>query len=347
MKTNQRIELLSAFGRVLDDICQDKTHSNSNKEISKALYDQLKEGIVKAKVHNGWFTIENILEALNGIRIWLNPESLSDWLSGYDVPSQNKKRVGLIMAGNLPLVGFHDFLAVFLSGHHVQMKLSSDDKIIWPIIIEILSELDSDFPPFVSIVERLQGFDAVIATGSNNSSTYFESYFGKYPHIIRKNRTSIAVLTGQESTEDLRDLGKDIFAYFGLGCRNVTQLLVPKGYDLTLFFESIYEFNDIINHHKYANNYDYNKAIYLLNSEDLLDNNFLLVRRSKDLNSPIGVLFRHEYQNKEEVETFISDHKSNIQAIIGDGHIPFGKSQSPGLMDYADGVDTLAFLTKL
>lgn len=347
MKTNQRIELLSAFGLILDDICHKKNYSDSNRNISEALYDQFNASIISAKVHNGWFTIENIFKALNGIKVWLNNENLNEWLKSYDLSFGSQKKVGLIMAGNLPLVGFHDFLAVFLSGHHAQLKLSSDDKMIWPVIIEILNELNTDFLPSATIVEKLQNFDAVIATGSNNSATYFESYFGKYPHIIRKNRTSIAVLSGQESIDDLKNLGKDIFSYFGLGCRNVTQILVPKNYDLTLFFESIYEFNDIVNHHKYANNYDYNKAIYLLNSEDLLDNNFLLVRRSKDLNSPIGVLFRHEYEDMDEVNTFISDHESDIQAIIGKEYIPFGNSQSPGLMDYADGVDTMEFLTKL
>ncbi|MFK8036866.1 MAG: acyl-CoA reductase [Crocinitomicaceae bacterium] len=347
MKTNQRIELLSAFGCVLDDICEKLSYSESNKTICEVLYAKFEDGIVKAKVHNGWFTIDNIFQALSGISIWLKKESLNDWLINYNIESLQSKTVGLIMAGNIPLVGFHDFLAVFLSGHHSKIKLSSDDNILWPIIIEILIELNPEFEQTITVVEKLERFDAVIATGSNNSATYFESYFGKYPHIIRKNRTSIAVLTGEESSDELRELGKDIFSYFGLGCRNVTQLLVPKDYDLTKFFESIYIYNDIINHNKYANNYDYNKAIYLLNQEDLLDNNFLLVRRSKDLNSPIGVLFRHEYNSNEDIKTYISDHKNDIQAIIGKNFIPFGQSQSPGLMDYADGVDTMSFLTKL
>lgn len=347
MKTYQRIELMSNFGIVLNDICQQKTYSSSNKVISEALFTKFTEAIKTVHIHNGWFTEENVIKALAGYGGWLTTTKLNDWLSDYSEKEGETKVVGLIMAGNIPLVGFHDFLAVFLSGHSVQMKLSSDDSILWPIITEILSEINPEFEATTTILERLKGFDAVIATGSNNSSMYFETYFGKYPHIFRKNRTSVAVISGNESTEDLQKLGVDIFSYFGLGCRNVTQLLVPKNYNLTPFFESIYSFNNIVNHNKYANNYDYNKAIYLLNREDLLDNNFLLVRRSKELNSPIGVLFRHEYENAVDLDNYLKKHKSDIQAIVGKGYIPFGESQSPELTDYADGVDTMAFLTTL
>lgn len=347
MKTNQRIKLLSAFGCVLDDICQQLPFADSQKLASDLNYNRLMQATKSVKVHNGWFTEANVLQALGGIRSWLFEDKLNSWLANYKLNAETSKTVGLIMAGNIPLVGFHDFLAVFLSGNKAQIKLSSDDAILWPIIVDILTEIDPEFAENINIVDRLVNFDAVIATGSNNSATYFQAYFGKYPHIIRKNRTSVAVLTGNETTADLENLGKDIFNYFGLGCRNVTQILVPKGYNLTPFFESIYVFNDIINHHKYANNYDYNKAIYLLNSEDLLDNNFLLVRTAKDLNSPIGVLFKHEYENQAELEAYLNDKKEDIQAIVGHDFIPFGNSQAPGLMDYADGVDTLKFLTEL
>jgi hypothetical protein len=347
MKTNQRIELLSAFGIVLDDICHAREYIDAKQNISEYNYQRFIDTIERVHIYNGWFTKENVLSALNGIKQWLTKEELCRWLANYQISDQSPKTIGLIMAGNIPLVGFHDFLAVFLSGHQAQIKRSSDDVVLWPVIIDILSEIDPQFLITTELVEKLAGFDAVIATGSNNSANYFEAYFGKYPHIIRKNRTSIAILKGDESQEELQELGKDIFSYFGLGCRNVTQLLVPVNYDLNLFFESIYVYNDIINHHKYANNYDYNKAIYLLNSEDLLDNNFLLVRRSSELHSPIGVLFRHEYESEEDIKNYLKLHEASIQAVIGKNFIPFGKSQSPSLMDYADGVDTMAFLTGL
>ena len=347
MKTNQRIELMSAFGEVLNDICQQKSYSDTKAVVSESLYNKFAESIKTVHIHNGWFTEQNVIEALKGIKTWLSVPDLTTWLSNYQLNNQDPKVVGLIMAGNIPLVGFHDFLAVFLSGNHAQIKLSSDDSVLWPIIMQILTDINANFKQSASVVERLSNFDAVIATGSNNSALYFETYFGKYPHIIRKNRTSVAVLDGSETVEELEALGKDIFSYFGLGCRNVTQLLVPKNYNLTPFFESIYVYNDIVNHNKYANNYDYNKAIYLLNREDLLDNNFLLVRRADDLNSPIGVLFRHEYENKQELDTYLAKHKDEIQAIVGKNYISFGKSQAPSLMDYADGVDTMAFLTSL
>lgn len=347
MKTNQRIELLSAFGLVLDDICQSKAFLDSKQNIEESLYHKLSDAIQTAHSYNGWFTQNNVIAALQGIRSWLTDEQLNSWLNNYRIAASTPKKIGLIMAGNIPLVGFHDFLAVFLSGNKAQIKLSSDDNVIWPIVVDVFKSIDGAFSDWIEVVERLAGFDAVIATGSNNSATYFESYFGKYPHIIRKNRTSVAIIDGSESTDELTRLGEDIFAYFGLGCRNVTQLLVPKGYDMTSFFESIYGFNDIINHHKYANNYDYNKAIYLLNSEDLLDNNFLLVRRSAELNSPIGVLFRHEYENEAEIDAYLKTNAEKIQAVVGKNYIPFGQSQSPTLMDYADGVDTMKFLTNL
>jgi len=347
MKTNQRIDLLLAFETVLDDICQSKSYSNSKQTINEDIYNEFLNAVSTVHIHNGWFTADSVLTALNGIKTWLSFDKLTDWVSRYAISENKPKTIGLIMAGNIPLVGFHDFLAVFLSGNSVQMKLSSEDGVLWPIICKILDSLDEQFEETSEIVQKLENFDAIIATGSDNSASYFHTYFGKYPHIIRKNRTSVAVLTGEESRADLELLGKDIFTFYGLGCRNVTQLLVPKGYDMTPFFESIYKYNEIVNHHKYANNYDYNKAIYLLNSEDLLDNNFLLVRTSNELNSPIGVLFKHEYLSDKDLNDYLDKHKNKIQVIIGQQYVPFGNSQNPGLMDYADGVDTMAFLTGL
>ncbi|MFD1553316.1 acyl-CoA reductase [Putridiphycobacter roseus] len=347
MKTNERIELLSSFGNVLDDIINLKAYNASQQLIPADLFEQFQLAIKKAQVHNGWFTASNILDALSGIRQWLTEKELQDWIQKYPLQPSNQKNVGIIMAGNIPLVGFHDFLCVFMADHSAVIKLSSDDQQLWPIIETILNTLNPAFSTYLTIVEKLAEFDAVIATGSNNSATYFHSYFDKYPNIIRKNRTSIAVLNGDETDEEIKALGKDIFAYFGLGCRNVTQLMIPEGFEMNRFFENIFDFKEIINHHKYANNYDYNKAIYLLNTEDLLDNEFLLLRKTSDLKSPIGVLFYHNYSTLNEVDAYLNQHKDSIQVVIGKNYLPFGYSQQPTLSDYADGIDTMEFLTSL
>ncbi len=347
MKTNERIELMSSFGHVLDDIVKLKPFEASQQLIPRELYEQFQLAIKKAQIHNGWYTESNILDALSGIRLWLNHDDLSNWAAKYPIQNGPSKNIGIIMAGNIPLVGFHDFLSVFMANHSALIKLSSDDLQLWPILQAIFNTLDANFKPYLTIVEKLVDFDAVIATGSNNSATYFHTYFDKYPNIIRKNRTSVAVLKGDESDEEIQALGKDIFAYFGLGCRNVTQMLLPEGFEMKRFFENIFDYKEIINHHKYANNYDYNKAIYLLNTEDLLDNEFLLLRKTKDLKSPIGVLFYHTYTAENEIKDYLNQHEASIQVVIGKDYLPFGYSQQPTLNDYADGVDTMQFLTSL
>ncbi len=348
MKTSDKIELLSRLKCVLIDVSDEKEWENTNKDVSEALYNKFNEVINREHIYNGWFTKSNILKSLKGIAGWLDKSTLSEWVKQYvNVDIEHSKTVGIIMAGNIPLVGFHDLISVFLSGHKATAKLSSDDKHLLPEVLNILSEFDNRILNWIKITERLTDFDAVIATGSNNSATYFNSYFEKYPNIIRKNRTSVAVINGSETKEELKLLGEDIFSYFGLGCRNVTQLLIPQDFDLDRFFDAIFEFDPIINHNKYANNYDYNKAVYLLNLQELLDNGFILLKEDDSLNSPLGVLYYKRYQGQGEVDDFLNKNQDKIQAVIGHDYIEFGQSQCPELTDYADGVDTMAFLTNL
>lgn len=296
---------------------------------------------------NGWFTKDSVCGALLALGEQLTPGRLSSWTSRYAFVG-NPKRVGVIMAGNLPLVGFHDFLCVLLAGHKITAKLSSDDKTLLPALVEALFKFEPALTEYVRLTDgRIGEIDAIIATGSNNSMRYFESYFGQYPHIFRKNRTSVAVLDGTETEAQLHALGKDIFTYFGLGCRNVSQLLVPQDFDLDRFFGAIVSFGDIVNHHKYANNYDYNKAIHLMNREEILENGFMLLKASDELFSPLAMLFYHRYQDQQEVAAYLEKHKEDIQAVVGNRYIPFGQAQCPGLDDYADGVDTMAWLASL
>ena len=256
------------------------------------------------------------------------------------------------MAGNIPLVGFHDFLCVLLSGNKVLAKLSSNDNLILPFLSKILLEQNPELKAYINFTEeKLENFDAVIATGSNNTSRYFEYYFGKYPNIIRKNRNSVAVLTGNETHEELALLGQDIFRYFGLGCRNVSKLFVPEGYNFDAFYTSIFEFQDIINQNKYANNYDYNKAVYLMSNMNILDNGFLILKEDESFASPIACLFFEHYKDQSSLKEKLQLQEENIQCIVSNGwfedEIPFGKTQIPALMDYADSVDTLQFLLNL
>lgn len=274
MNLKERIALLSKLKTILNKVVSESEWDGYDLGINQEEYEALKYSIALAKTHNQWFTKESVYEAFNGISSWLSEEQLEQWASNYTF-AENPKKIAVIMAGNIPLVGFHDWVAVFLSGHKAIVKLSSDDKILFPALINILKLWYSEIDNWVQFSDqKLPEFDAVIATGSDNSAVYFNSYFGKYPHIIRKNRTSIAVLNGDETKEELAILGKDIFTYFGLGCRNVSKILIPSDFVLDRFFEAIYDFNPIIYHNKYANNYDYNKAVYLMNTLPILDNGF-------------------------------------------------------------------------
>jgi len=245
-------------------------------------------------------------------------------------------------------VGLHDVLSVILSGHVAFVKLSTDDNLLMPALFKILIRLDESVENQLVFADGLmKDMEAVIATGSNNTSRYFEQYFGHLPHIIRKSRSSVAILNGNETEEELKSLGRDVFAYFGLGCRNVSKVFVPKGYQIDRIFNAFYDYNAIINHHKYANNYDYNKAVWLLNSEQLLDNGFLLLKEDSSLASPTGSLYFEYYEDEFELRKNLEERQAEIQCIVSNADIPFGGSQRPALWDYADGVDTLAFLQSL
>ncbi len=301
----------------------------------------------KSENENSWFTIENQKISLNQWADLLTEKNIKNWLAEYQIATAPKK-VGLILAGNIPLVGFHDVISVILSQHIPIIKLSSKDKTMLPFLLSKWNEFSEGNIQY-EFAERLKDFDAVIATGSNNTARYLEYYFKDSLSIIRKNRTSVAVLKGDETVEELQLLAEDIFRYFGLGCRNVTRLFIPNDFLIDKIFESFLNFKDAINHHKYANNYEYNRAIYLLNAEKFWDNNFVMLKEDEALFSPLSVLNFSRYENIEEVHTFINENEKEIQAIVakpelGFDSIGFGEAQNPGLDTYADKVDTMKFL---
>ena len=311
----------------------------------------------KAEAENGWFTQENIRFALKSWGEALSEENLQKWISKYNIESskalqKDEKTIAIVMAGNIPLVGLHDFLSVLVTGNKVLAKLSSNDKTLLPFLAEQLIFIEPEFKNYIEFTEgRLNHFDAVIATGSNNTARYFEYYFGKYPNIIRKNRNSVAVLTGNETEVELQKLADDIFRYFGLGCRNVSKIYIPEDYDFEPFFKGMFSWREIIHNHKYINNYDYNKAVYLMDSFPLLDNEFMLLKEDKGFSSPISVVFYEKYTSKYAVKKKVESESENIQCLVTNAglpnEIPFGKAQTPELWDYADGVDTVDFLLKL
>ncbi len=300
----------------------------------------------QAVISNPWFTRESINHAVDSIAgAFLDREKLDNWAGLYPA-SGGIRTIGIIMAGNIPLVGFHDLLCGFISEHRLAIRLSSKDNILLPHLIGKLTEWEPSVKEMIVIQEMLKGCDAYIATGSNNSARYFEQYFGKYPHIIRRNRTSVAVLTGDETPEMLQELAKDVFIYFGLGCRNVTQLCVPEGYDFWQLLDVFRTYEDLIHHNKYKNNYDYHLALYLLNRIPYLTNDSLLLVENNLPFSPVSVLHYRYYTDRQTLLQELSE-SGDIQCITGEGGIPFGTTQQPSLTDYADGIDTMQFLTTL
>ncbi len=316
-------------------------------------HNDLQKLIEIAFSYNGWFTPENVTRALKGISIMLEEHSLMQFGSSVKEPSA-PKTVTVIMAGNIPAVGFHDMLCVLLSGHHILIKVSSDDPALIPFLAGMLIYYSPEFAPKINFSEgKLLNFDAVIATGSDNTAKHFEYYFGKYPNIIRKNRTSIAILTGNETKEELTELGKDIFYYYGLGCRNVSKVYVPEGYVFDKLFEALYEYKYVLDNKKYNNNYEYNRAIYLLDLIPFLDNNFLMIKESKDLHAPTSVLFYETYTNQDSLVEKINSLLPNLQCIVakfdvkGVETIALGCTQEPSVFDFADNVNTLDFLNTI
>ena len=333
MKLRKRIDAFSSLGEAI----------YKNKEI------------LKSGNHNPWFTDGNIDYVLTEISNSLRKGSLQKWVSMYpDLKDVTEpKRVGVITAGNIPLVGFHDFLSVLISGHKFVGKLSSKNDKLLPNLIEMLIDIESEFKDYITVLEdRLTDFDAVIATGSNNSARYFEYYFGKYPHLIRKNRNSVAVLTGNETDEELQALADDIFLYFGLGCRSVSKLFLPYDYDLDNIFRNSLKHEEVINHNKYANNYDYNRTIYLMNLTEFKDNGIMLMKEEISMGSPISVVYYEYYSKIETVKQRLEIEKDKIQCVVAEeclikDAVSFGESQKPKLWNYADNIDTINFLINL
>lgn len=347
----QRVAAFVQLGKFLSEFRENQPWRDYRNGVSQAESQTFNALIAQLHIYNGWFTESMVRKAIGEWAESLQQKNLEKWVEQYPLINErsSSKTVAIIMAGNIPMVGFHDLLCVLLSGNKALIKLSSDDdKLIPFIILHLVNEIEPSLKNKIKIAEgKLESFDAVIATGSDNSSRYFEYYFGKYPHIIRKNRTSVAVLTGNESDEELQLLGNDIFDYFGLGCRNVSKLFVPADFDLNRFFKAVYSYKEMVNHKKYGNNYDYNKAVYLMNRDDLLENGFLLLKEDKSLHSPLAMLFYERYESEKKVNDFIEQNKEKIQCVVGKNGIPFGTSQSPQLWDFADGVDTMEFLTGL
>lgn len=337
MILQKRLEAFVKLGELIQNLSNDK---------KEALFD-------RAAQKNSWFTQSNCEEALSGIAHLLNAENLKTWVSKYPLENdRNSLKVGILMAGNIPMVGFHDLMTVLVSGHEAHVKLSSADQVLMTWLIEQIIAIEPEFGNRIQVAEMLKAKDAYIATGSDNSARYFNYYFGKYPSIIRQNRTSVAILDGEESEDDLRNLGKDIFQYFGLGCRNVSKIFVKEKTQLQQLLAVLEEYKEVAEHHKYHNNYEYNKSIYLVNSEPHLDNGFLILKESLDLVSPIAVLYYELYEEEELLRNRLDELKDKIQCIVSDpqrreGAIHFGTAQSPDVWDYADGVDTMKFLMGL
>lgn len=347
MEQSAIIKGFTQLGKVMVSLGKGEDWGGFELGVTEAEYHKLVKTINQQIIHNGWFTKENVRKSLFALGSQLTEEQLSTWLQNYSY-SQSPKRVAIIMAGNIPLVGFHDFLCVLLSGNIALCKLSSDDKHLLPVLIEVLLQFEPGLKNRVEVtVGKMENIEAVIATGSNNSMKYFEQYFGKYPHIFRQNRTSVAILNGNETKDDLAMLGNDIFDYFGLGCRNVSHLLIPEEFNINRIFEAIIDHNEVVNNNKYGNNYDYNKAVFLMNKEELLDNNFVLFKETPELHSPLAMVYYHRYSNQSEVEKYLELNQGSIQAIVGEGYINFGEAQCPGLDDYADGIDTMLWLNQL
>lgn len=333
---------------------------NSLVELGKYLTPEnetLQAIVRRTAFHNAWFTEANQWQAIGEIKThFLSKTKLNNWVKNYRYSEDSSiKTVGLILAGNIPLVGFHDILCVFVAGHKALIKLSDKDPYLMPFILKTLEDIDPETTNYFQIVEgAMKGFDAVIATGSNNSARYFEAYFGKYPHIIRKNRNAVAILRGDENASDFQLLGKDIFTYFGLGCRNVSKLYLPKDYNFEPLLLALHEdFKDLVLHDKYKNNFDYNFTLLILNKVAYQSNGCVLMRENEAIASPIACLHYEYYDDFAVLSEKLKVQSDEIQCVVSKEPIEglpsfgFGEAQKPSLSDYADGVDTVAFLTGL
>jgi hypothetical protein len=311
--------------------------------------DEIADLATRARNRNAWFDLPNVRAAITGIAHLLAEPELSRWAGRYRAEPTEPRKVGVVMAGNIPLVGFHDLLCVLLSGHTLLAKPSKDDTVLMLWIAKELTDIEPAFTERIQFVERLNAADAFIATGSDNTARYFEFYFKSRPHLIRRNRTSLAILTGHETPEELAELGPDIFQYYGLGCRNVSKLYVPEGYNFVPLLDALQTWHGVLNHHKYQNNYDYNKSIMLVNAVPHFDNGFLLLTESAALVSPISVVHYSTYTQEIDLLDQLTDVAAQTQCLVSaggryPGSFPLGRAQNPGVGDYADGIDTMEFL---
>ncbi|MEO9571648.1 MAG: acyl-CoA reductase [Polaribacter sp.] len=347
-----RITAFAKLGAFLSQFSIDNIKKIDNIEHNDIFFDGFLHQIKLAQENNSWFTKNNILFSLQSLSKSLTASNLNDFISNLNIDIKNSKKVAIIMAGNIPLVGFHDFLSVLISGHSVLVKQSSSDKHLLPFLAKYLEYVEESFKGKITFTEeKLTDFDAVIATGSDNTARYFEYYFKSKPNIIRKSRNSVAVITGKETEEDFINLSDDVFQYFGLGCRSVSKLYVPKGFNFDAFFTGMYVKKDLINNAKYANNYDYNKAVYLMSEFDLLENGFLMIKEDESYSSPIATIFYEYYDNEIDLKIKLHQDKEKIQCIVAkdfiENEVAFGQTQHPKLTDFADGVNTLEFLSEI
>lgn len=351
MDLQQRINAFVKLGEFLSQFEQEGIQKKNAVTSNDLFFDGFKHQIKRAKEHNGWFTNQNILFSLESWSNALSNNNINHWIKKYNFNRDSSKTIAIVMAGNIPLVGFHDFLSVLITGHKVLVKQSSNDKHLLPFLAKYLEVVEPEFKGKIKFTEeKLEHFDAVIATGSDNTARYFEYYFKNKPSIIRKNRNSIAVITGNETPKQLEALADDIFRYYGLGCRNVSKLFVPKDYNFDAFFKGVYKWHPIIDGAKYANNYDYNKAVYLMSEFDMLENGFLMIKEDQSYSSPIATVFYEFYSDSANLKEKLRADKERIQCIVAKGfvkdEIEFGNTQKPQLWDYADNVDTVEFLLK-
>lgn len=352
MTLENKIDALVSLGNFLRQFKEDSTVELADIKENSTFFEPFKDLIQLSQSHNGWYTPEQVFFALNSWAEALTERNLKEWLSKYNLVEKEPKTVAIILAGNIPLVGFHDFLSVLITGNRVLVKTSSNDQHLLPFLAKYLIAIQPKFADYIQFTEgKLENYDAVIATGSDNTARYFDYYFRDKPSIIRRNRNSVAVLTGNETEEQMKSLGEDIFRYFGLGCRNVSKLFVPRGYNFDKFFEGIFSFQDIVKYERYANNYDYNKAVFLMSNFKLLDNGFLTIKEDESYSSPISSVFYEYYDSIAELKVRLKEDDSKIQCVVSAGiiedGIAFGQSQKPKLWDYADNVDTIEFLNSL
>ena len=352
MTIEQRIVAFSGLSVYLFDYIEVLSGKEDRENEITGVFEDFNNEVLKSRHHNPWFTMNNLIHAIRSIADSITYDNLTAFVSNYDPGSQIRlqpSNVGVVMAGNIPAVGFHDFLCVLISGNSFVGKCSSNDQFLLPAIAQALIKIEPGFEGLIHFCDdKLTGFNAVIATGSNNTSRYFDYYFAKYPNIIRKNRNGVGVITGDETIRDIEDLAKDIFIYFGLGCRNISKIYIPEGYNPTRLFEGFNGWDWLANNHKYRNNYDYYRSIFMINIEPFFDNGFVLLREEQNISSPVSVINYDYYKDINDVNNRIKMNSDKIQCVVSidrdvSAAIPPGTAQSPGLADFADGIDTMEF----